>query len=497
MKFFFVFTIFLYALNQAYSQDLPGKRDSIFSEVLKEKRIVQVLLPKDYKPGSSSKYDVIYLLDGKDNITLFSQIQQFLEKENYVPPVILVGVFSTKRVRDLTHVPMKTQAGSGGSANFLTFFKEELIPYINKSYPSNGENILWGHSLAGLFCMYTLLTEPKLFSAYMAADPSFWWADNHLSKVAAEKLISLSGLDRILFISGRGDDLEDMGIPQMDSVLNNKRIKGLYYTLSVYEDETHMSVRLKSIYDGLKKVYKGHSTRDQIIEFHPMNGIVLNDTPYQIYSSSHFPETRYTLNGMAPGSASAKLENANTFTGPIKLSVKSFSPQGRYDKSASGNFTLGKEWDPVRRPENIWPGGLSYKYFEGDWDKVPEFKNLKPLQSGIANTEFTFRKLSSKIHFACSFEGLIEIQEDGYYTFVLDIDDGAKFYLKNKLLINYDGVHIIPELQSFLVPLQKGFYPLRLEYFQKDKGADLRLMYIPPGKKEPMDVPYELLYSAK
>jgi len=79
----------------------------------------------------------------------------------------------------------------------------------------------------------------------------------------------------------------------------------------------------------------------------------------------------------------------------------------------------------------------------------------------------------------------------------MDADDGAKLFLKNKLLIDYDGTHSRRSSQTFLVPLKKGFYPIRLEYFQKDKGMDLRLRYLIPGSKEPIDIPTELLYSAK
>jgi predicted alpha/beta superfamily hydrolase len=64
------------------------------------------------------------------------------------------------------HVPQPVI--SGGAANFLAFFKDELIPYIDRAYPTNGTNSLCGHSYGGLFVLYALLSEPQLFGSYYA-----------------------------------------------------------------------------------------------------------------------------------------------------------------------------------------------------------------------------------------------------------------------------------------------------------------------------------------
>lgn len=188
----------------AYSQELPGKPDSIFSEVLKEKRVLQVILPNDYKPGSLNKYAVVYLLDGIDNISLFHQIQQLAEREKYVPKLIVVAVFNTDRSRDLTPTPLKYIRNSGGAANFLSFFKQELVPYINKTYPAKGENILYGHSFGGLFATYAMLHEPQLFASYIAVDPSFWYDGGYTKKLALEKLNILSNQQKTFFIRKSG-----------------------------------------------------------------------------------------------------------------------------------------------------------------------------------------------------------------------------------------------------------------------------------------------------
>ena len=497
MKLLSTIALLIYTSGLTYAQDLPGKRDSIYSEALKEKRIIQVLLPKEYKSEPNSKYDVAYLLDGEDNITLLAQIQQFAQKEKQVPPLIIVAICNTNRSRDFTPTPLKKIPLSGGAANFLSFLKTELVPYINKTYPVNGENILCGHSLGGLFSMYTLLSESQLFSSYILADPSFWYDGDYTNKLAIQKLGTLSGLKKTLYISGREGDMQEMGISSLDSVLKLHAPKDLLCKVVAYENENHGSVKLKSMYDGLRLVYAGYKRKDEPISYRPMNGIVLKGKPYVVQNFSSLPDIRFTTDGSIPIPTSAKMERENMFSGPVQLNIKSFNRKAAYDKLAKGKFILGEAITPVPASDKFSPGGVSYQYFEGKWDSIPNFKKLKPSQVGIANKDFNFSKLPSKTNFALLFEGRLEVKEDGYYTFVIDADDGAKFYLKNKLLIDYDGTHGNRTSQTFLVPLKKGFYPIRLEYFQKDKGMDLRLKYLIPGSKEPIDIPTELLYSTK
>src|SRR6187455_222144 len=136
------------SLTSTVAQQLPGKRDSIYSDILKENRIIQVLLPENYKP--EEKYEVMYVLDGESSIKLISAIQRFTQDESYMPSLIIVAVFNTDRNRDFLPTSTAEFPAAGGADKFLSFFKNELIPYVNKTYPSNGENILYGHSFGGV-----------------------------------------------------------------------------------------------------------------------------------------------------------------------------------------------------------------------------------------------------------------------------------------------------------------------------------------------------------
>jgi hypothetical protein len=45
-----------------------------------------------------------------------------------------------------------------------------------------------------------------------------------------------------------------------------------------------------------------------------------------------------------------------------------------------------------------------------------------------------------------------------------------------------------------VLPLQKRFYPIRIEYFQKDESCSLNLVYLIPDADNPINIPAKFLY---
>jgi len=92
-------------------------------------------------------------------------------------------------------------------------------------------------------------------------------------------------------------------------------------------------------------------------------------------------------------------------------------------------------------------------------------------------------------------DGFFEIQEEGYFIFILDSDDGAKIYFNDEPILINDGLHGMGNAQTYMLPLKKEFYPIRLEYFQRGGGRGLDVRYIPPGQEQPLPIPFETLFS--
>lgn len=493
--------------SRSWAQDVPGERDTIPSKILGETRDIRVILPDGYKAGSGIKYDVLYVLDGEDDGRKMLNIERFAEGYHFVPPMIIVNILTiyyTDRDRDFTPSAIDSLPTSGGAGKFLAFLKNEVMPFVNKKYPVDGDNTLYGHSLGGLFTFYTILHQPQLFRSYIINDPSLWWDHGIMKKMLAQDLGKAPLAGKTIYVGSRvGDDMVQMGTDVMDSIFKASAPSGLLWKSEHYANETHFSLIYKTAYDGLKYTYSGYNPGS--MEFHPMDGIVLKDKPFDLVFFNPLPDNpaiRYTTDGSVPTLSSPKMRLKNTISGSTVVKIKSFSFRERYDTVLSAHYQYGETLKSVRKPKSLTAGGLHYNYYDGVFDKLPDFSKLSPQKSGLADKSFRIAynvaRLPNPNNFALLLEGYIEIQQAGYYIFQLNSDDGSRLYIGNKLLIDYDGIHGRWAGKSFMVPLEKGFYPIRLEYFQNKYDAFLELDCIPPGGTRQSLIPFDqLFYKAR
>lgn len=94
-----------------------GTKYYIKSKILNEDRPVVIALPKDYAT-SGAHYPVLYLTDGLQNIWHVMGTTEVLARTGSIPPLIIVGIESTNRLRDFTFSISKNNPGSGGGKNF-------------------------------------------------------------------------------------------------------------------------------------------------------------------------------------------------------------------------------------------------------------------------------------------------------------------------------------------------------------------------------------------
>jgi predicted alpha/beta superfamily hydrolase len=473
--------------------------DSVFSHVLNEQRKIRILLPEEYNPASDDKFDVVYLLDGEAHFDDFSFIYEFARKEKLLPPLILVAILNTYTdkgsMRDRDFLPLKTPGNEkgGGADNFMAFLRDELIPYIGKKYPSGGDNSLYGHSLGGLFSFYVMLKEPDLFSNYYCSDPAFPWNDRYIISMATTVFRNSADLDLTLWINGNEDTYRNVGIQKMDSVLQEYAPGELRWKVAIYPDETHMSVRLKGIYDGLKFTYKGYNSQ-KMVEFHPNNGSLLKGIPAPVFLNGSFPDVYYTTDGSEPDTSSRKAPQMIEIEGPAELRVRWIGENRKYINTAKGKFEISDVWPALQQVKNIKAGGMRYSYYEGNWNALPDFKELDAVEKGIADSSFNPGKLPAGSNFGCVFEGYIKVEEEGYYMFALSSSDGSKFFINGREIINNDGLHGNEWYKSYLVPLQKGFYPVRLEYFVNTGKPNFSLIYLMPDTHETVNLSFQMMY---
>lgn len=264
-----------------------GNADSIYSNILHEKRKVWVSMPDTTSPDGifyPQRYPVVYLLDGDENH--FAQVALMLRQFGGgggnlgFPQMILVGIPNTDRTRDLspTHVASSpaldsySAEHSGGGENFLSFIEKELMPHIDSTYSTAPYRVLVGHSLGGLMAVYSMINHSKLFNAYLAIDPSMWWDNQAILKQFISALPGNNFEGKSLFIAIANTMQQGMDTAQVqhDTAFNSLHIRSilqlahtikagtqsnLQFGYKYYGDYGHDGVELLGEYDGLQALF--------------------------------------------------------------------------------------------------------------------------------------------------------------------------------------------------------------------------------------------------
>jgi len=85
--------------------------------------------------------------------------------------MILVGVANTERYRD--NLPLQRDGSPGGADNFLKFFTDELIPFMDENYRTKDFRILVEPQAGATFGVYSMMGNPDVFNAFILNNP-FW-----------------------------------------------------------------------------------------------------------------------------------------------------------------------------------------------------------------------------------------------------------------------------------------------------------------------------------
>ena len=467
----------MFVAANAHAQWLPAKADSFYSNVLGQKRAIEVFLPQESDKDAAQRYETIYVLDGDWNSKIVVDVVTFMRQVGFMPPVIVVSVpnfFDDKGVNsrdhDLTPTVVADQPRSGGAAAFLSFLKTELVPYINQHYPANGTNLIHGHSFGGLFLVYALLNEPALFDGYLILDPAMGWDNHALDAAIDSRLGATPAKGKAIYIAGReGMAFEGMGLASIEPILQHKAPADLHWQLVAYPDETHDSLKLKATYDALKFAYQGYTAKP--IEVIPNEGILIKGKPMLVHVENERFDIRYTTDGSVPDASSPKAGETIAISDPEKTAIKLLSNRGSFDRVIPHQLRSGlalppdkpatssteKTWHYAFYPASAWPRvGRSKAFHTGDTD----------LGIDLAH--------AGRDDFTGLVERDLDVPEDGYYILMVESTDQARLSLSGKALVEVDATHG-PRERAYVVPLRRGQYHARLEFRHPAAGSGIRL----------------------
>jgi predicted alpha/beta superfamily hydrolase len=142
---------------------------------------IYVRLPQDYTDQPSRRYPIVYLLDGDSLFPVVGGNHIFLTIDDKLPEAIVVGISygSFEKPTNRRHIdfmppspgvkPQETRA-----ADFHRFLERELLPMVESRYRADPtRRILFGQSRAGAMILYSAFTQPDLFWARIASNPSW------------------------------------------------------------------------------------------------------------------------------------------------------------------------------------------------------------------------------------------------------------------------------------------------------------------------------------
>ena len=150
-----------------------GTYRTLHSQILNEDRTLLVNLPEGYDE-TTIHYPVLFILYGGQVQGYFAEsvhIVGRLHEAGLIPQLMIIGVENVDRYRD--NLPVNRNGEKGGAENFLKFFTDELIPFVDESYRTKDFRILLGPQAGASFGLYTLMERPGLFRVSIITNP-FW-----------------------------------------------------------------------------------------------------------------------------------------------------------------------------------------------------------------------------------------------------------------------------------------------------------------------------------
>lgn len=208
-----------------YIADLP-----INTQNADKIRKIRVYLPSCYDfDNSEEKYDVLYMLDGKncfDDHTSFVgewHADEWLEKDvkENKRSYIIVAIDAPKTDKDRTEemLPYKVdtilsryvpKGYKGYADNLCDFIINELENIIRNNFHVNDEKrAIMGSSMGGIFSFYAALRNPKFYSCCLSFSTAlFLYRSQHVKNKFNAYLSSNPKLPNVFLYCGAGDKFE-------------------------------------------------------------------------------------------------------------------------------------------------------------------------------------------------------------------------------------------------------------------------------------------------
>jgi hypothetical protein len=244
-------------------------------------RTLQVALPEGY--GSRAEpYPALVCLDAQWTFGTVCDAALNLGLARLLPRVIVIGVgWTASSAREVVHaraaaytptsaaIPSSVARSMaeapvfGQGPAFQHWLLDEALPAMHARYPIDpSQQTLIGHSLSGLFGLYTLLTRPQPFTRWLLASPSSWWDNKMIFDLEARSASEGPSPNGRVFLSVGSEEALIGEIPmlantqQMFERLARRRRADFDTTLAILAGEMHHSTIPAAVSQGLRWLYR-------------------------------------------------------------------------------------------------------------------------------------------------------------------------------------------------------------------------------------------------
>lgn len=173
------------AMAQQNEQIVIGEKFKLHSNILGGEREIYISLPPKYDEHLQD-FPVVFVLEAEFLFETTKSITQLLAMRSEMPSSIIVGIpNNTPEDRhEYTILPH-----GGRVYDHLKFFRNELIPYIEKNYRANKHRTIIGLSPTTGLVFEAFWGEPDLFTGYIGLTTHLVWNPRKGVKMI-DKLIS-------------------------------------------------------------------------------------------------------------------------------------------------------------------------------------------------------------------------------------------------------------------------------------------------------------------
>jgi len=253
---------------------------------------ISVSLPHSYCHQPEQFFPILYVLDADLFFGLATDMTRLMHIDGACPEIIVVGIgyplhelygsefkcFIVRRHHDFSPVadPMVEReleswlhverVRTGGARLFLQMIEQELLPMVEAEYRAiPSDRALLGHSAGGMFALYTLWQEPRLFRRFVIGSPPLGWGEEALFTLESDYAREHGSLPARVFL-GIGGEEETSATPldalvsvsafrRFITVMERRAYKELSLTSKVFEGQTHCTVIAPLFLEGIRYVF--------------------------------------------------------------------------------------------------------------------------------------------------------------------------------------------------------------------------------------------------